>query len=441
MHGGMSVYRNTPAAARRYLEADRSRADDYYLTEGTGIADRYVASPTEGVRYEGGLSGDAYETWVAGHDVATGTPKGRLRSGENAVRFVEVTVNGPKSWSIAAAIHDDISAAYDGAQERAAEQIIGWLAQHATTRIGPRGAQVQVPVQEIEAVTVRHYTSRAGDPHRHLHLQVNARVRAEDQWYGLHTDRGPRLPRRGERDRARRGDDRPGFRAALAAHGYTLDPDGEITQLRDYVGPFSARAAQIEANLDRHEAAWRRANPGQEPGPRLRQKWDHQAWNDARPGKVVPRDGAEITAHWIAELHTLGYRDPAGPILDLSIHPGKLDRTAAAEVVLARLGKRRSAWNPADVRGEVEQLIARSGVVTSAAARTELAEDLTARVIAECVPLLDRPGLPEHLRTLTSPTVLDVEADLTTRLIDRAETTPGPTARDPRATRRRDRAA
>ena len=92
------------------------------------------------------------------------------------MRFVEVTVNGPKSWSIAAAIHPDISAAYDKAQERAAEQIIGWLAQHATTRIGPRGGQVQVPVAGIEAVTVRHYTSRAGDPHRHLHLQVNARV-------------------------------------------------------------------------------------------------------------------------------------------------------------------------------------------------------------------------------------------------------------------------
>ena len=173
--------------ARRYLEADRSRADDYYLTEGTGIADRYVASPTEGVSHAGPLSGDAYEAWVAGCDPVTGTPKGRLRSDENAVRFVEVTINGPKSWSLAAAIHGDISAAYDVAQARAAEQIIGWLAQHATTRIGPRGGQVQVPVAELEAVTVRHYTSRAGDPHRHLHLQVNARVRAEDRWFGLHT--------------------------------------------------------------------------------------------------------------------------------------------------------------------------------------------------------------------------------------------------------------
>jgi len=29
MHGGMKVYRGSAAAARTYVEADRSRADDY----------------------------------------------------------------------------------------------------------------------------------------------------------------------------------------------------------------------------------------------------------------------------------------------------------------------------------------------------------------------------------------------------------------------------
>ena len=58
MHGGMAVYRNTPTAARHYLEADRSRADDYYLVEGTGLAEHFSASPTLGVRHRGTLSGD-----------------------------------------------------------------------------------------------------------------------------------------------------------------------------------------------------------------------------------------------------------------------------------------------------------------------------------------------------------------------------------------------
>jgi exodeoxyribonuclease V alpha subunit len=126
------------------------------------------------------MSGDTYEAWVVGFDPDMGSPRGRLRSDDRAVRFVEVVVNGPKSWSLAAELHPDISHAYDAAQDRAATQIIRWLAQHATTRVGPRGAQVQVPVAEIEAVTVRHYTSRAGDPHRHLHLQINARASPKD---------------------------------------------------------------------------------------------------------------------------------------------------------------------------------------------------------------------------------------------------------------------
>ena len=83
--------------------------------------------------------------------------------------------------------------------------------------------------------------------------------------------------------------------------------------MRDYVGAFSTRTKQIEQNLDRYEAAWRKANPGQEPGPALRQRWDHRTWNDARPGKIVPKDGEEIHATWLAELHAFGYRDPAGP--------------------------------------------------------------------------------------------------------------------------------
>jgi hypothetical protein len=84
------------------VEADRLRADDYYLAEGTGVADRYVASEGR-VQARGTLDGDAYESWVAGHDPDTGAAKGRLRTDAQGVRFVEVVVNGPKSWSLAPA--------------------------------------------------------------------------------------------------------------------------------------------------------------------------------------------------------------------------------------------------------------------------------------------------------------------------------------------------
>jgi exodeoxyribonuclease V alpha subunit len=209
-------------------------------------------------------------------------------------------VNGPKTWSLAAALHPEIAAAYDAAQERAAVEIIGWLTEHATTRVGPRDGQVQVPVERLEAAVVRHYTSRAGDPHRHLHLQINARVFAAGKWRGLHSvgvvDSIEAINGIGHAAVACD----PEFRQTLAAHGYTLDADtGEVTQLAPYSGAFSARAAQITRNVDRYEAEWRAEHPGQEPGPALRRAWDRRAWATARPDKVVPKDGTELRRRWV----------------------------------------------------------------------------------------------------------------------------------------------
>src|SRR4051812_14604104 len=344
----MKVYAGPPAAARQYLEADRGRADDYYLAEGRGLARRFTARDGR-VHELAPLMGETYESWVAGRDPDTGQPRGRLRTDGRAVRFVEVVVNGPKSWSLAAAVHPDIAAAYDAAQDRAAVEIIRWLAAHATTRVGPRGGQVQVPLEVLEAVTVRHYTSRAGDPHRHLHLQINSRVFGARQWRGLHTV--------GVRDflaaingigHAAVACD-PQFRTALAAHGYTLDATGEILELAGYVGPFSARAAQIGRNLDRYERDWMAAHPGESPGPALRRGWDTRAWADGRPDKVTPRSGAELTARWRAELAALGYRDPDRPVELRPAPVGALDRDRAVEQMLVRLAAGRSAWNAADL--------------------------------------------------------------------------------------------
>src|SRR3954454_17960749 len=423
MHGGMKIYAGSPAAARQDVEADRGRADDYYLTEGTGVARRF--SVTEGrVSELAPLTGDAYETWVAGRAPGAAEPRGQLRGDGHAVRFVEVVVNGPKTWSLAAALHPDIAQAYAAAQDRAAEQIIDWLGEHAPTRVRPRGGQVQVPVEVAEAVTVAHYTSRAGDPHRHLHLQINARVFAAGNWRGLHTVgvRDSLAAINGIGHAAVACD--PQFRAALAAHGYALNADGEIRQLADFVGAFSARAAQIARNIDTYEQEWAAAHPGEHPGPALRQSWDSRAWAAGRPDKVLPQPGEDLTARWLAELVGLSYRDRDVPTVLAPTPVGRLDREQVVERVLARLGGVRSAWNAADVRGEVEQLLAAAGIVTEPAVRSELTEDLTARTVSRCIPLLDRDcsagGVPEHIRAWTSRPVLAVEADLTARLASRA---------------------
>jgi len=420
VHGGVKFYRGAAKAARAYVERDRSRADDYYLGEGTGVAARLTATQDR-VNEAGSMDGETYEQWVAGIDIDTGRPKGRLRKDANALRFVEVTVNGPKTWSLAAALHPEISAALDEAQDKAATEIVGWVAQHATTRVGPRGRQVQVPVESIEAAVIRHYTSRAGDPHRHLHLQINARVWAAGGWRGIHSV--------GIRDsieaingigHAAVATD-PQFRSVLAAHGLTLDPEtSEIRELAPYVGAFSARTAQIRRNVERYEAAWRAEHSGEEPGPRLREAWDRRAWSEARPDKVVPKDGRELVARWNDELRELGYRDAAGPVALEGTRPGWIGRDAAAELVVSILGARRSAWNSADIRGNTEVLLAQTRLLADPAARAELAEDITARATDLCVKLLHRNDVPEHVRSLSSPQVLQVEDDIITRIARRA---------------------
>ena len=104
---------------------------------------------------------------------------------------------------------------------------------------------------------IRHYTSRAGDPHRHLHLQVNARVWAARGWRALHSV-GVRVSIEainGIGHAAVATD--PEFRTVLAVRGFTLEPEsGEIRELRPFVGVFSARTAQIGRNIDRYEAKW-----------------------------------------------------------------------------------------------------------------------------------------------------------------------------------------
>ena len=77
VHGGVKFYRGSAAAARSYVEADRSRVDDYYLAEGTGRGHEVRGHPgadelgiqRAAVAAVETLDGPTYERWVAGYDV------------------------------------------------------------------------------------------------------------------------------------------------------------------------------------------------------------------------------------------------------------------------------------------------------------------------------------------------------------------------------------
>ncbi|CUR54299.1 hypothetical protein NOCA2150041 [metagenome] len=79
----MKFYRGSAAAARAYVEADHSRADDYYLTQGSGVAARFVVGVrhvvSPAVLQAPDLDGETYEQWVAGYDSGTGLHHSRLQ--------------------------------------------------------------------------------------------------------------------------------------------------------------------------------------------------------------------------------------------------------------------------------------------------------------------------------------------------------------------------
>ena len=331
---------------------------------------------------------------MAGLDPDTGRPRGRLRTDDRAVRFVEVVVNGPKSWSLAAALHPDVAAAYDAAQDRAADadhRLAGRARHHPGGAARRAGAGAGRAAGGGDGAAL-HLPGRGSAP-ASAPADQRPGVRRREMARAAHRRR-PRLPRGDQRHRARRG--RHATRSSGPRWPRTATPStatGEILELAEYVGAFSARAAQIGRNVDRYERGVDRRAPRRTPGPALRRAWDARAWAEGRPDKVTPQPGADLDRRWRGRAAPpWATATAAGPV-DLSPTPvGALDRDAAVETVLARLAAGRSAWNAADIRGEVERLIAAAGIVADAAVRIELAEDLTARALDRCVPLLDRDG-------------------------------------------------
>src|SRR5665647_2127819 len=277
VRGGVILFRGTGTAARRYLESDRSQADEYYLEAGAARAELSVVDGSGRVIGERALTPEEYAGWVDWIEPLTREPMGRARQAgdgrRGSPRFAEMVVNTPKSLSIAAALHPDVSEALDAAQQEAVAEPGPDLGQHSVTRIGSRGLQEIVPVERLETVDIAHKTSRAGDPHRHVHLQIGTRVWAGGAWRGLAT--GALFRQRG----AIRALGTPvlaappRLAAVLDGHGLTLDPvTGEVAELRPFNAVMSKRASQVARNLAVFEAQWAAAHCASNTA-RLRATW------------------------------------------------------------------------------------------------------------------------------------------------------------------------
>ncbi|WP_068482271.1 MobF family relaxase [Pseudoclavibacter helvolus] len=431
MKGGVILFRGTGTAARRYLESDRATADEYYLEGGTALAEFTVSDAYGEVIEARTLDPEQYASWVDWTDPITGTSMGTPRSAGESMRgsprFAEMVVNAPKSLSLAAALHPEVSDTLDAAQQDAAAEIRRWLAQHSVTRVGPRHAREVVPVQQLQTVAVAHKTSRAGDPHRHIHFQISTRVYAAGKWRGL--DTAALFKQQGAARTLGTAviAAHPQLAAVLDAHGLTLDPaTGEVAELEPYNAIMSKRGVQVERNLATFEAEWQTAHPGEQPGPVARARLQAKAWEHERPGKKPTTLGSE--AGWRAELEDAGYRADAPRARRAA--PVALDQLQIEEVAsraLDRCAAGASAWTVHTLQEHVTRITTEHGVQ---AAPEELREfvQLAMQLAAEdCFSVLP-PGAPtpEHVARLTSLRVVTAETELRDLLTDRADASTKP---------------
>ncbi|WP_447588421.1 MobF family relaxase [Microbacterium lacticum] len=428
MKGGVIPFRGTGAAALRYLESDRSRADDYYLEGGTAIAEFAVVDGTGTVIGEGALNPEEYAAWVDWINPLTGESMGKPRQAgegrQGSPRFLEMVVNAPKSLSIAAALHPEVSAALDVAQQDAVAEIRRWLGEQSVTRIGPRGRQEVVPVQQLETVSIVHHTSRAGDPHRHVHFQIGARVWAAGGWRGLDT---AALFRQQGAIRALGTAviaAHPHLAAVLDAHGLTLDPvTGEVAELEPYNALMSKRSAHVQRNLDRFRAEWEAAHPSEEPGPVVRGRLEAMAWDHERPAKKPATLKDE--AAWRIELDAAGYMPDLPRVRRRA--PVALDDLSVQQVAsraLDRCAAAASTWTVHAVQEHVTRIITEAGVRATPEALRDIVAITTRLAVEDCLSALPPDSVqPEHVAHLTTLHVVAVETNLRDRLTARA--TPG----------------
>jgi hypothetical protein len=427
MKGGVILFRGSGTDARRYLESDRSRADDYYLAGGTALAE-FVAVDGEGrVLGEVGLTTGEYAQWVDWVNPLTGESTGTPRlpgdGHRGSPRFAEMVVNVPKSLSIAAALHPEVSEALDAAQSDAVAQIRSWLGQHSVTRVGPRGRQEVVPVEQLETVAVSHKTSRAGDPHRHIHFQIGTRVWAAGTWRGL--DTGALFKQQG---------------AILTLDAVT----GEVTELQPFNPVMSKRGAQVERNLKVFEAEWEAAHPGEEAGPVVRARLQAKAWDHERPSKKPTQLGSE--EGWLRELQDAGYTSELPRTVAPRVH--SLDDLAVqgiASRALDRCAAAASTWTVHDIQEQVTRLTTEAGVRATPAELRDFVRITTQLAAEDCLSVLP-PGAPtpEHVAHLTSLQVVAVETELRDRLQHLANASAGavtPVVRDARLDEEQSQAA
>ncbi|WP_285115468.1 AAA family ATPase [Leifsonia sp. fls2-241-R2A-40a] len=369
------------------------------------------------------LTGDQLKDWVDGLDPLTGERRGRDLESPVADLILDATINAPKSFSIATMLDPDLAAAYEDLQDRLRDRIVKLWQSELNARRG-QGGSVREDLARIEIVELRHERSRSLDPHKHRHLWLNVKVQGQDRkWSNIDTRVALRFQNviNAEGDLASRTD--PTWITALAAKGFTLNAEGEITQLQHLVRPLSKRSAQIEANKTIRTVWWKQQHCGQEPSRDVLNQIDRWAWAAGRPNKPGNLDEDDWTELIRQEMRSADptiseTRSPAR-LAAVSIDDLDLELLAARAVVDAdtRSTGTGGRFSDMDIRAGAIRAIAASGVLGE---RSELAATIDAVSEAATrtytVTLLNEPDMPKHVKHRMSIATVVVKTTLANRI-------------------------
>ncbi len=414
---GMGIVRaaGAPGYVRYLSECGHSRADEYFSEHGHATV-TWRGIGADGKLVERQLTAEEFGRFMAGLDPVTGASRWAQRVDPEHVAAVDFIVNGPKEWSILAVLDPGVQAALLRGQVNAERAVLRYLWENGTVQVKRAGQVVRVPVERIEIASVQHFSSRAGDPHFHRHMEISARVWAAGKWRALDSLGARNLNVAVQaifhREQLRE------LRPELARLGYEVDEVGQIGLLRPVVEAMSRRAAQVERNLARIEAAWRAKHPGQEPSARILRKWDVLAWEQQRPFKAEAGVLDDVMGVWAARIgevmaeHRITEPVP-GAVVDRRVGVGVLDRDALAAELVEAQGLKRSAWSRADL--EAAAIMAVEGRVRGdRAAVDELAADVVARALGESrlLPSVAQGRPSAAVKWWTSPAVMGRENEL-----------------------------
>ncbi|MFF2051134.1 AAA family ATPase [Leifsonia sp. NPDC058194] len=360
--------------------------------------------------------------WVDGLDPITGERRGRDLESPVADLILDATINAPKSFSIAAMLDPELSAAYEDLQDRLRDRIVKLWQSELNARRGKGGA-IREDLARIEVVELRHERSRSLDPHKHRHLWLNVKVQGVDgKWSNIDTRVALRFQNviNAEGDLASRTD--PTWINALAAKGFTLNDDGEISQLQHLVRPLSKRSAQIEANKVARIAWWKQQHPGQEPSHDVLNQIDRWAWAAGRPNKPADlneEDWAELIQQELLTTDPALRQErtsidvPSASLADLDLELLAAKAIVDADARSTGTGGRFSMM---DLRAGTIRVIAATGVVAERAELAELADHVVASTRALTVTLLDEPDVPGHTKSRMATSTAALKATIASRI-------------------------